>query len=170
MRNSCHGLIYLIMIKVLKIIGEPHAVGKTKTGRPGIPFCQFSPVATLYGVITQYPNQKIDIDTIHRSSDFTSFTCPRLCLSLFSSMQFHPTCRFVYSPSQSSYITTGDFFEKILNLFTLLVFLTVLFKQCSLGSLTSYPSASLQLKQVHIHVFYILSFIISLHLGNKFLV
>lgn len=44
---------------------EPHAVGKTNTERPGVPFSQFSPVATSYKAIIQYHDQKIDIDTIH---------------------------------------------------------------------------------------------------------
>ena len=87
MRNSCHGLIYLFIydkIFYFQIVVEPPAVGRTDTGSPGVPFSQFSPVATSYKAIIQYHNQKTGIDTFHGSySDFTSFTCTPLCVSIF---------------------------------------------------------------------------------------
>lgn len=87
--------------------------------RSCVPFTQFYPFVTSCKAIVQYHNQKTDIDTIHQSySDFTSFTHIRLCMSVFCSMQIYNICRFVYSPSQSSYRTVGIYFLKnLLNSF-----------------------------------------------------
>lgn len=140
---------------------------KEITQRSCVPFTPFSPVVISCKMIVKYHNQKIDTDIIHWSySDRTSSTHTCLHLSVFYSTQFYHMCGFVYSPPWSRCRIDGIYTSK---LFALLASLAMLFKLFSMESLEFHSSTSLQLEQVHVYIFYILSFIISLHLENKFL-
>lgn len=103
--SSCtQGLLKVFHLEVLfnkkfyfEIIVDSHAVGGN-IQRDLMCLQLISPAAASYVTLEWYCNQESDMDTVHWPfSDFTSFTCTRLCVCMGVCVHFYAIlgiCRF----------------------------------------------------------------------------